>query len=232
MWHRLWRLLALALALAPLAPVSGSAPVAALWTFDDAQGQPTATDVGPDGLDGTVGADVRTGLVDDGVTAYRFPEVAPNAPPVRPEHLVTVPDTPRLDPDDGVFTVTVRFRTTSSPSNIVQKGQRESGGGYWKVEQVDGRARCTFMGSSGQGVSAESGRKVDDGRWHTVMCARTPDDVTLYVDGVRDGRTSGATGPIANSWPLAIGGKSDCDQQGVGCDYFSGDIDLVRIEKK
>ncbi len=232
MWHRVWRLLALATALAPLAPVSDSAPVAALWALDEAEGKRTAVDRGPHGLDGSVGADVRTGVVDDGVVASRFPEVAPNAPPVRPEHLVTVPDTPRLNPDGGVFAVTVRFRTTSSPANIVQKGQRDSAGGYWKVEQVDGLVRCAFVDGGGGGLSAASTRRTDDGRWHAVMCVRTPQDVTLYLDGVRAVRVRGATGPIANTWPLTIGGKTDCDQATIGCDYFSGDVDLVRIEKE
>ena len=30
--------------------------------------------------------------------------------------------------------------------------------------------------------------------------------------------------------PLTIGGKVDCDQVKVTCDYFAGDIDWVRIE--
>jgi hypothetical protein len=232
MWHGVWRLLALAMALAPLAPASGSVPLVALWDFDEAEGKRTAIDRGPHGLDGTVGADVRTGLVDDGVVAYRFPKVAPNSPPVRPEHLVTVPDTPRLNPDGGVFTVTVRFRSTSSPANIVQKGQRDSAGGYWKVEQVDGLVRCAFVDGNLVGVSAASTRRTDDGRWHTVMCVRTPEDVTLHLDGARMARTPGTTAPIANTWPLTIGGKTDCDQAAIGCDYFSGDVDLVRIEKE
>ena len=232
MWHRVWRLLLVALTLAPLAPESGSVPVAGVWSFDEAEGERTAEDLGPSRLHGTVGADVRTGLVDDGVVAYRFPDVLPNSPPVRPEHLVTVPDAPRLDPDGGNFTVTVRFRTTSSPANIVQKGQRQTPGGFWKMEHVDGRVRCSFLDLDGRSVSAQSGRRTDDGGWHVVTCARTPDDLSLYVDGVRTTRVTGATGWIRNTWPMTVGGKSRCDQETVGCDYFSGDIDLVQIEKE
>lgn len=232
MWHRLWRLLVLVAALGPLAPASGSATVAGLWTFDEPEGERTAADLGPDGLKGMVGDEVRTGLDEDGVLVYRFPKVAPNSPPVRPGHLVEVKDAPRLDPDDAVFTVTVRFRSASSPANIVQKGQRDSAGGYWKVEQVDGRVRCAFVDADLAGVSASSTRRTDDGRWHTVMCVRTPKDVTLYLDGVRVMRVGGSTAPIANRWPLVIGGKKDCDQASIGCDYFSGDVDLVRIEKE
>jgi hypothetical protein len=232
MWHNVWRLLALTVALAPLAPASGSTPVAALWTFDEPEGERTAADLGPDGLDGTVGADLRTGVLEDGVLVYRFPEVAPNSPPVRPEHLVTVEDSPQLDPDDGDFTVTVRFRTTSSPSNVVQKGQNGTRGGYWKVEQDGGVVRCLFMDGSGRGVTAHSRLPVADGEWHTVVCARTPSDVTLFVDGARLAREGGRTGVVANTWPLSIGGKNRCDQDAVGCDYFSGDVDVVRIQKE
>ena len=231
MWHRLWRLLALALVLVPLEPLSGPATVAGLWTFDEPEGARTAADLGPDGLSGEVGADVRTGVVHDGAIGYRFPDVAPNSPPVRPEHLVTVPDAAQLDPDDDTFTVTVRFRTTSSPSNIVQKGQHETEGGYWKVEQDEGYVRCLFLDGSDRGVAARSVARTDDGLWHTVMCVRTPSDVTLHLDGRPPIRTAGATGPIRNSWPLNVGGKPDCDQDFVGCDYFSGDVDLVRVEK-
>src|SRR4051812_22371686 len=148
-----WRALALLLALGPASP---GVALAGLWAFDEPAEQRTAADLGPHGLDGTVADGVETGAVEAGATAYRFPDVAPNDPPVRPEHLVTIDDDPSLDPDGGVFVVTLRFRTTSSPSNIAQKGQHSSDGGYWKVEQDDGIVRCLFMDSVGRGVSAYS----------------------------------------------------------------------------
>jgi hypothetical protein len=224
-----WRLLTLLLVLGPPSP---GTTLAGVWAFDEPAEERTAADLGPESLAGTVGHGVMTGAVASGATGYRFPDVAPNDPPVRPEHLVTIDDHPRLDPDDGVFAVTLRFRTTSSPSNIAQKGQHDSGGGYWKVEQDDGIVSCLFLDGGGRGVTASSTRRVDDGAWHTVLCRRTPDDVTLYVDCVRTAHVSGTTGRIANTSPLTIGGKSRCDQKWVGCDYFSGDVDVVRIEKE
>ena len=225
MGQRSWAALALLLALGPASP---GTTISGLWGFDE----PAATDLGPSGLTGSVGEGVETGVARDGAIAYRFPDVAPNDPPVRPEHLVTVDDSPGLDPDDGVFAVTLRFRTTSSPSNIAQKGQRSSDGGYWKVEQDDGIVRCLFMDDQGRGVSAYSTGRIDDGGWHTVLCRRTPDDVTMWVDGGPAVRAAGTTGTIANSWPLTIGGKARCDQKWVGCDYFSGDVDGLRVEKE
>ena len=101
-----------------------------LWRMDEAPGAPVAVDRSGTGLHGAIGADVRTGVVHDGATAYRFPAIAPNSGPARPEHLVTVPHSTRLNPGSGDFSVTVRFRTTTSPSNIVQKGQSGVAGGF------------------------------------------------------------------------------------------------------
>ena len=43
--------------------------------------------------------------------------------------------------------------------------------------------------------------------------------------------TTTVMGRIDNAYPLSIGGKSSCDPAaGVGCDYFSGKMDYVRLE--
>ena len=52
----------------------------------------------------------------------------------------------------------------------------------------------------------------------------------MTVDGTVVARLTGPTGSISNNWPLSIGGKYDCDQINVTCDYFAGDVDWVRIE--
>jgi hypothetical protein len=202
-----------------------------LWNMDEPAGATTAVDSSGNGVHGTVGSDVQTGVVFDGATAYRFPDIAPNSPPARPQHLVTMPHSALHNPSSGDFTVTVRFRTTRSPSNIVQKGQRGDAGGYWKVEQDNGRARCVFFPGVNRGLSASASKRINDGLWHTVVCERTANSVTIYVDGARYASASGPHGPIANTKGLAIGGKSKCDQLQVGCDYFSGDVDFVRIYK-
>ena len=44
-------------------------------------------------------------------------------------------------------------------------------------------------------------------------------------------RKNGATGYINNSIPMTIGGKINCDQIKVTCDYFSGMIDYIRITR-
>ena len=226
--------LAVVLALVSAVSVSVSAAAAgtvALWSLDEPAGATTASAGGGNRLDGTVGADVETGVPHGGATGYRFADVEPNSPPVRPGHLVLVPHSAMLNPDDGDFTVTVRFRTTRGPGNVVQKGQNGSPGGYWKVEHEDGRARCAFVGPDGEGGAIAADVRVDDGRWHTVTCERTADGVTVSVDGEGRRTRTGPTGTISNTAELMIGGKAQCDQQQVGCDYFSGDIDYVRVLK-
>jgi hypothetical protein len=144
---------------------------------------------------------------------------------------VTVPHDTRLSPGSGDFAVEFRMRTTHSFGNVIQKGQAGSRGGYFKFQQPSGKISCLFRGSAGSSTaSAGSTVRVNDGNWHTVRCERTPSSVTMYIDGRRTGRNTNPTGTIANTRPLTIAGKGNCDQVEITCDYFSGDIDYVRIE--
>jgi hypothetical protein len=52
----------------------------------------------------------------------------------------------------------------------------------------------------------------------------------MLIDGVVTGRNRNPTGPIANTRPITIAGKLNCDQAEITCDYFTGDIDYLRIE--
>jgi hypothetical protein len=104
-------------------------------------------------------------------------------------------------------------------------------GGYWKFQQPSGKIACLFRGSGGSSTaSAGSTVRVNDGNWHTVRCERTSSMVTMIIDGVVTGRNRNATGNISNTRPVTIAGKGNCDQVEITCDYFSGDIDYVRIE--
>ncbi len=84
---------------------------------------------------------------------YSFP--GPHFAPYNPEKLVLVPDDPnangaRLDPGTSPYAVTIRFRTTADKPNIVQKGQNNVGGGFWKLVLKSGWARCHFEDSRGR----------------------------------------------------------------------------------
>jgi hypothetical protein len=200
-----------------------------IWSMNEPSGARVLLDSSGHGLAGTVGAEVSTGVVVDGATAYRFSRLQPDTPPPHPRHLVTVPDNAALDPGNRDYAVTVRIRTTYRFGNIIQKGQWTVPGGSFKFQIPNGIVQCYFRGSAGAHMVA-SDRPLNDGAWHTVRCERTLTQVTMTVDGTLVARRAGRTGTIANTWPLAIGGKTACDQIRVTCDYFAGDIDRVEID--
>jgi hypothetical protein len=225
-------LVAFAALAAPLvAPQAAHAAVrpVAIWTMNEVPSARVMVDSSGHRLHGAIGREVRTGIGVGGATAYRFERLQPNTPPARPEHLVRVPDSSLLDPGTRDYAVTIRIRTTHSFGNIIQKGQATVAGGYFKFQIPSGVVQCLFRGSAGT-IEVTANRRINDGRWHTVRCERTRAGVTLIIDGTLAGRRAGATGMIANSWPLSIGGKLSCDQIKVTCDYYPGDIDRVQID--
>ncbi|WP_238015731.1 laminin G domain-containing protein [Dactylosporangium sp. AC04546] len=198
----------------------------AVWQMNEAAGARTMLDSSGHGLHGRIGGEVVAGG-----GAYRFSRLRPDTPPTHPQHVVTVPDAPALDPGDRDYAVTVRLRTTHSFGNIVQKGQATVAGGNWKLQIPSGIVQCLFRGSRGS-VIVSARTRINDGAWHTVRCERTQQGLTLTIDGRTDARRAGRTGTIANSWPVSVGGKTACDQVDVGCDYYAGDLDYVAIESR
>jgi hypothetical protein len=216
-------------ATATTAVASAAAGPVAVWAMNEGRGARVMIDSSGHGLHGAIGDEVRTGTVVGGSTGYRFDRLQPDTPPPHPGHVVTVRDTPVLDPGRRDYRVTVRLRTTHHFGNIVQKGQATVAGGNFKLQIPSGRVECLFRGSRTSRMVVAR-HTINDGAWHTVECERTVDGVTLRIDGVVESRARGWTGTIANSWPLSIGGKTRCDQVRVGCDYFAGDIDRVQID--
>ncbi len=125
----------------------------------------------------------------------------------------------------------MRLRTTNKFGNVVQKGQAGAKGGYWKIQLPQAEPACLFRGPGGvtNAVRAK-GKPLNDGGWHTIRCVATPAEVKMWLDGVYIGRNGGSTGDIVNNQPVYIGGKGNCDQVKITCDYFGGDIDYVRLE--
>jgi hypothetical protein len=221
---------ALAGVLALAMPANAATPVAN-WQMNEAAGDRTMVDSSGNGLNGAIGTSVQTGVaLTGGGTGYRFPYIRPNTPPPDPQHLVTVPNNNRLNPGTGNFAVEFRMRTTHSFGNVIQKGQAGSKGGYWKFQQPSGKISCLFRGSAGSSTASSATVRVNDGNWHVVRCERTSSSVTMWVDGVFTSRNRNATGTIANTRPVTIAGKGNCDQVEITCDYFSGDLDYVKIE--
>jgi Laminin G domain len=222
--------LAAALSMASPARAAINQPVA-IWQMNEPSGATTMVDSSGNGINGAIGAHVLTGVaLTGGGTGYRFPYLKPNTPPADPEHLVQVANRTALNPGSGDFAVEFRMRTTHSFGNIVQKGQAGSKGGYFKFQQPSGKVSCLFRGSVGSSTASSGTVRVNDGNWHVVRCERTSSSVTMTVDGVVTGRNRNPTGTIANTRPLTIAGKLNCDQVDITCDYFSGDLDYLKIE--
>ncbi|MFC7528205.1 laminin G domain-containing protein [Actinoplanes sp. GCM10030250] len=201
----------------------------AFWGLNEAPGSTRMIDTSGNGHDGRIGKEVELGIpagVDGG---YRFERLEPDTPPTHPQHLVVVPHSPALNPASNDFAVTVRLRTTNKFGNIIQKGQATVTGGSFKLQIPNGRVECTFRGSKGT-MELFAPYQINDGAWHVVRCLRVRDGVAMMIDGQQVASRAGWTGPIANNWPVSIGGKMDCDQKDVGCDYYAGDLDYIFLE--
>jgi hypothetical protein len=206
----------------------GLRPVA-VWAMNEGPAARTMIDSSGHGYHGAIGNEVLRGVSVDGATGYRFTRLEPNTPPTHPQHLVTVADQPGLDPGNRDYAVTIRLRTTYKFGNVVQKGQATVPGGNFKFQIPNGIVQCLFRGSEGT-VMISSHHAYNDGRWHVVRCERTTDRVTMTVDNTVETWRRGRTGTIANTWPVSIGGKTNCTQLQVTCDYLAGDIDRVQID--
>lgn len=218
----------------PTAQAASSAKaieVEASWEMNEPAGATTMVDSGPNGLHAAVNqSGIRTGFVFEGATGYQWLWRDPTAPPASPERVIQIPDNPNLDPRGDTFTVELRYRTRNKFGNITQKGQATTPGGQFKLQNPGGIPQCLFKGSQGKG-GTQAPSPLNDNRWHVLRCVKTATYVEMYVDGLRVARKYGAVGWIDNDWPWVIGGKHKCDQIKVTCDYFSGEIDYVRLTR-
>ena len=223
---------AVSAAAAVQSPALALAPgVTAFYEMDEAPGTTVMHDSGPHGLDAPVDpTGVGSGVGFDGATGYFWTHRAPEAPPPSPERIIQIPDNPNLEPGNGPFTIELRYRTKENFGNITQKGQAQSQGGQWKIQAPQGIPSCLFDGSAGQ-VATGAKTPLNDEQWHNVTCALTSTGVTMYVDGEQRNRKNGSTGTIDNGIPMTVGGKINCNQVTITCDYFSGQIDYIKITK-
>jgi hypothetical protein len=202
------------------------------WQMNEAAGATVMVDSSANGFDGTIGSEIVTGVNVNGATGYRFALHQPNVVEPHISHNALVPTRSALNPNNRAeYAVEIRYRTDRPFGNITQKGQAGNRGGYWKIQLPQGEPSCLFRGPTGvTNATRARGLPINDNQWHVVRCVATPTDVKLYVDGVLRGRNTGTTGAIANAQPVQVGGKINCDQVETTCDYFSGDVDYLRIE--
>jgi Laminin G domain len=218
---------ALLVAGASVVVASASAAKIAVWEMNERPGARTMHDSSGSDIDGRIGSAVVTGVVTGGATGYRWTGQEDDG--YHPERLVTVKSS-RLNPGTGDFAVIVRLLTGAGDQNIVQKGQSHTSGGMFKIDMVEGHVICMYRGSQGRSA-VRSGQTVWDHAWHTIRCERRGSHVLLTVDGGTPRMNSGATGRIANSWELSLGGKLRCNGARVQCDYFVGRLDRVVVKR-
>ncbi len=186
--------------------------------------------------------------------AYRWPAVAKDPATgltLRDDNrLALVPDAPAIDPLSRDYALEVTFSTGAPSPNLVQKGQSGPNSPIFKIEVHERKASCTLAGFYGKVFAKRAigmpttTVTITANQWHTIRCERTynptknTEDLAITVDGSYSRASfpapSGTTtviGNIDSPYPLSIGGKSYCDPAaGVGCDYFTGKMDHVRLE--
>ncbi len=205
--------------------------VTAFYEMNEAFGTTVMHDSGPNGLNAPVDpTGIDSGQAYDGATGYNWAFRPPEQAPPSPERVIQIPDNLLLEPGNGPFTIELRYRSKEKFGNITQKGQAASVGGQWKIQSPGGIPSCLFKGSGGQ-VATQAKSALNDNAWHNLTCVLTSTGVSMYVDGVYQNRKNGATGTINNGIPMTIGGKINCDQVEVTCDYFSGQIDYLKLTK-
>ncbi len=216
------------------APAKAATVVVANWQMNESPGASVMTDSSGHGITGIIGSAVQTGATYAGATGYRWEFASPSLPPAKPERVIEVPNDARLNPGSDDYSVTIRYRTTKTFGNIAQKGQGGAKGGYWKIENPAGVFTCVFRGVDGTGAfrrkEVNSGTPINDGEWHVASCERIGNQLRLTIDGVVVDTANGTTGNISNNAPLSIAGKLNCDNVSITCDYFTGDIDYLRID--
>jgi laminin G domain protein len=209
------------------------------WELDDASDSFVMADSSGQGNDGIIAADhVRDGLtlgvsLIGGGTGYNWGDVKPNVD-IKPDRVVKAPQA-ALNPGSRDWEISFRYRTTRPFGNIMQKGQSQAKGGQIKFQLPAGQISCMFKGGTGVRRSIKTVNRYDDGAWHVVVCDRLASGVTLNVyDGsgstlLETRHINGSSGSISNTVPFTIGGKPNCNQVDITCDFFEGDIDWIRI---
>jgi hypothetical protein len=205
-----------------VAPVASAATVRGQWGMRAAHGSIAAT-AGPYNLHlsgawkdvaGSVGRAVQFWWAGRPAAALTRSRTAFN--PARAEFAVGVTLKAHAVPAFGGY----------SP-NVVQKGLFDDRG-QWKMELIHKRsgtvARCRFSGTAGHhSVIDRTRTRLNDQRWHNVICWRTTSQLGIRVDGATT-HLNGTVGTIANHRPLRVAAKTYTS--GI-TDQFQGDIDCV-----
>jgi hypothetical protein len=117
---------------------------------------------------------------------------------------ITIPYASNLSPGSADVSMSVQVNTTHMPGtgtldyDVIRSAPK---GPYYKTELVpsNGRAQalCFFKGSLAH-VQLRAGPSLNDGAWHTIVCSKTANRVTLTVDGTQVGSKTVTIGSIVH----------------------------------
>ena len=166
----------------------------------------------------------------DGATGYNWVHRPPEQAPPSPERVIQVPDNTNLEPGNRPFTIELRYRTQENFGNITQKGQAPDPGR--PVEDPGTRRHPVVpvqgLGWPGRDRCEDAAQRRAVAQPHLRAHLDRRDDVRRRRLPEPQERPAGT---INNSFPMTVGGKINCDQIDITCDYFSGRIDFLKITK-
>ncbi len=134
------------------------------------------------------------------------------------------------------FQIDILFKTrqkSSGDASLLEKwngGPKASRSGFPFAIRVlpGGRLICATYGGKDFKVSVTSWSKVNDDVWHTVLCTKIKNVLSLYVDGQLHGQASNYNMPAKSTYsisPITIGRRGD---DHTPC-FFIGQIGFVRL---
>jgi len=143
---------------------------------------------------------------------------------------ITVPYNPNLSPGSADFTTMVQINTTHKPGtggtdfDLIRAAPL---GKLYKLELFPhsgkSQAQCIYKGSLNH-ITLHAGPSLNDGVWHTIVCTKTSNQVTLTVDGIQVGSATITIGTITlrKNAIFALGYKPV--PGGTDEDFFNGEM--------
>ncbi|WP_375477266.1 LamG domain-containing protein [uncultured Jatrophihabitans sp.] len=171
------------------------------WTLGEASGSTAASSVGTNPL--TLGSGVTRGVAGpvSGETASAFNGTSTGFGATKT--AVAAPNT---------FTISAWVKTTStSGGKLFSFGDAATGSSSKADRQLylDNAGHAYFgVYSGGKAVTVNSSAAVNDGTWHLLTGSLGSGGLTLYVDGVKAGSSTGATSGQTNTGYWRVGGDS------------------------
>lgn len=147
---------------------------------------------------------------------------------------ISVPYNPNLSPGTADVTASVQINTTYMPgtgSSDFDLLRSSPTGKMYKVELFPhggkAQAQCIFKGSlngTATHITLHAGPSLKDGLWHTIVCTKTTNSVSLTIDGAVVGTAAIQIGIITNrkGSVFALGYKPV--PTGTDGDFFHGQM--------